>query len=104
MHVSSSPNRQTGTFCGPISGSGNDVANWTVAFIRRPYQAALRRGLPDALDLMVVCAEAGLGLGSTVERVAQEMQKSNRPSPSILVVYPRAAHHARPQDSARQSS
>jgi tight adherence protein C len=28
---------------------------------------------------MVVCAEAGLGLGSTVERVAEEMQKSNRP-------------------------
>jgi tight adherence protein C len=28
---------------------------------------------------MVVCAEAGLGLGSTVERVAQEMKKSNRP-------------------------
>ena len=54
------------------------LPNWVVGFLRRPYQAALRRGLPDALDLMVVCAEAGLGLTSTVARVAQEMQRSNR--------------------------
>jgi tight adherence protein C len=55
------------------------LPNWVVAFVRRRFQAALRRGLPDALDLMVVCAEAGLGLGSAIERVAQEMKKSNRP-------------------------
>jgi tight adherence protein C len=55
------------------------LPNWVVALIRRPYQAALRRGIPDALDLMVVCSEAGLGLDSAVERVAQEMRKSNRP-------------------------
>jgi tight adherence protein C len=55
------------------------LPNWVVALIRRRFQAALRRGLPDALDLMVVCAEAGLGLGSAIERVAQEMKKSNRP-------------------------
>jgi tight adherence protein C len=58
---------------------GMMLPNWVVAFIRRRFQAALRRGLPDALDLMVVCAEAGLGLGSAIERVAQEMKKSNRP-------------------------
>lgn len=57
---------------------GMMLPNWVVGFLRRPYQAALRRGLPDALDLMVVCAEAGLGLTSTVARVAQEMQRSNR--------------------------
>ena len=38
------------------------LPNWIVALIRGPYQKALRRGIPDALDLMVVCAEAGLGL------------------------------------------
>jgi tight adherence protein C len=58
---------------------GMMLPNWVVAFVRRRFQAALRRGLPDALDLMVVCAEAGLGLGSAIERVAQEMKKSNRP-------------------------
>jgi tight adherence protein C len=54
------------------------LPNWVVALIRRPYQSGLRRGIPDALDLMVVCAEAGLGLESAVERVANEMMKSNR--------------------------
>ena len=54
------------------------LPNFVTGLIRRRYQEALRRGLPDALDLMVVCAEAGLGLESTVARVAQEMMKSNR--------------------------
>jgi tight adherence protein C len=53
------------------------LPNWILAFIRGPYQKALRRGIPDALDLMVVCAEAGLGLESTVNRVAEEMKQSN---------------------------
>jgi tight adherence protein C len=55
------------------------LPNWVMGFLRRPYQAALRRGIPDALDLMVVCAEAGLGLDSAVDRTAQEMKQSNRP-------------------------
>jgi tight adherence protein C len=55
------------------------LPNWVMRQIRRSYQQALRCGIPDALDLMVVCAEAGLGLESAVERVAQEMKQSNRP-------------------------
>jgi tight adherence protein C len=53
--------------------------NWVIAAIRRPYQENLRRGIPDALDLMVVCSEAGLGLDAAVGRVAEEMKQSNRP-------------------------
>jgi tight adherence protein C len=52
--------------------------NWVVGFLRRPFQAQLRRGLPDALDLMVVAAEAGLGLDTAVDRVAREMERGNR--------------------------
>jgi tight adherence protein C len=52
--------------------------NWVLGFMRRSYISTLNRGLPDALDLMVVCAEAGLGLDAAVERVARELASSNR--------------------------
>ena len=35
-------------------------------------------GLPDALDLMVVCVEAGLGLDQAMRKVSEEMIKSYR--------------------------
>lgn len=34
---------------------------------------AIRRSLPDAFDLLVICAEAGLSLDAAFERVAREM-------------------------------
>jgi len=34
--------------------------------------------LPDALDLMVVCVEAGLGLDQAMRKVAEEMEKTYR--------------------------
>jgi tight adherence protein C len=36
-------------------------------------QRALNVGLPDALDLMVVCVEAGLTIDSAMQRVGQEL-------------------------------
>ena len=36
-------------------------------------RAAIQRALPDALDLFVICAEAGLSLDMAMRRVAQEM-------------------------------
>jgi tight adherence protein C len=35
-------------------------------------------GFPDALDLMVVCVEAGVGLDAAINRVGEEMKLSNR--------------------------
>jgi len=38
----------------------------------------IRAGLPDALDLMVICVVAGSGLDAAINRVAQEMGLSNK--------------------------
>jgi tight adherence protein C len=35
--------------------------------------AAIRKGLPDALDLLVICAEAGLTVDTAFNRVAKEL-------------------------------
>jgi tight adherence protein C len=40
----------------------------------RRRKRAIERGLPNALDLMVVCVESGLGLDQTVIQVAKELQ------------------------------
>lgn len=39
-------------------------------------QKQIRSGLPDALDLMVVCAEAGLSIDQATARTAQELVKA----------------------------
>jgi tight adherence protein C len=38
--------------------------------------AAIRKGLPDALDLLVICAEAGLTVDAAFGRVARELGKA----------------------------
>lgn len=37
----------------------------------------LRHGFPDALDLLVVCVESGLGLAAAIQRVADELGVSH---------------------------
>lgn len=52
-----------------------DVVLW---FLTKRRKDAIFFGLPDALDLMVVCVEAGLGLDQAMRKVAEEMKKSFR--------------------------
>jgi tight adherence protein C len=46
---------------------------WLKSRIRR-RQHALRLALPDALDLMVICVEAGMALDQALTRVGQELR------------------------------
>jgi tight adherence protein C len=45
--------------------------------VRRRFDAAIRLGTPDTIDLLVVCSEAGMGLESGLQRVAEEMAEAN---------------------------
>jgi len=52
-----------------------EVVVWLIA---RGRKSNIFYGLPDALDLMVVCVEAGLGLDQAMRKVSEEMKKSYR--------------------------
>jgi tight adherence protein C len=52
--------------------------------LRRRFNAAIRRGTPDMIDLLVVCSEAGMGLESALERVAEEINRSNPAMARVL--------------------
>lgn len=52
--------------------------------MKRRFNAAIRLGTPDMIDLLVVCSEAGMGLESALERVAEEMNQTNPAMARIL--------------------
>jgi tight adherence protein C len=49
-----------------------------IFWLGKKRKEAIFLGLPDALDLMVVCVEAGLGLDQAMRKVSDEMKKSYR--------------------------
>lgn len=56
---------------------GMMIPEAVLRWLRRSHAAALDRGVIDALDLLVVCCEAGLALESALDRVSQEMRLAN---------------------------
>jgi tight adherence protein C len=52
-----------------------DIIVW---FIAKHRKDSIFMGLPDVLDLLVVCVEAGLGLDQAMRKVSEEMKKSAR--------------------------
>ncbi len=64
-------------FAAIAMGAGMVVPEWGLKMLRKPYVKALQRGVVDALDLLVVCAEAGMGLEAGLEEVAKQMRHSN---------------------------
>jgi tight adherence protein C len=49
-----------------------------VRLITARRQEKITDGFPDALDMMVVCVEAGMGLDQAIKRVADEMKMNYR--------------------------
>jgi len=55
-----------------------------LSVLRRRFDAAIRVGTPDTIDLLVVCSEAGMGLESGLERVAEEIKHANPAMARVL--------------------
>lgn len=67
------------TLLPPVAGVlGLLAPDWLVGKQRKRYLAKLQQGLPDALDMMVICTQAGLGLGPAIIRVGAELQYAYR--------------------------
>ena len=54
------------------------MPDWILGRRRSQYLWRVEHGLPDALDMMVICTQAGLSLGASVLRVAEELSHSYR--------------------------
>jgi tight adherence protein C len=57
-------------------GIGFYLPDWIVNNIKKKRSESIFLALPDALDLMVVCVEAGLGLDTAMRRVTTELAMS----------------------------
>jgi tight adherence protein C len=61
-----------------FTGIGFYLPSIVLWWIRRKRQQAIFLQLPDALDLLVVCVESGLGLDAGLRRVCEEMGEHAR--------------------------
>ncbi len=62
--------------CG-AAAAGLLLPDFIVRRMRRRHLKAVAGGLPDALDMLVICSEAGLGLEAGLERVAVEIEPAH---------------------------
>lgn len=60
----------------------------------------IRRALPDALDLMIVCVEAGLDLNAALQRVGREMGTAEADLSEELAITHREIREGTPRDQA----
>lgn len=68
-------------------GLGFYLPDIVIAFIRSSRQERIFLQLPDALDLLVVCVEAGLGLDAGMRRVSEELADA---SPEVCSEFAKA--------------
>ncbi len=66
----------------------------------RMRQERIRRSVPDALDLMVVCVEAGISLDAAILRVAREIRLAHTDLAHELAVVNRKTNAGIPRDVA----
>ena len=67
--------RRYGTVAGVFIGSYKAPDIWLKNKVTKRSKA-IQKGLPDALDLLVICAEAGLTVDAAFHRVSKELGKA----------------------------
>jgi tight adherence protein C len=67
---------------------------------RKLRQRQVNDGLPDVLDLLLVCTEAGLGLDTAIARVGEEMAKAQPVLSSLLMLVSAELLAGRPRAEA----
>jgi len=60
-----------------MAGAGFFGPNEFVSRAAKRRQKKIQRGLANALDLLVVCVESGLGLDQAIQQVAKELEKAH---------------------------
>jgi tight adherence protein C len=63
-------------------------------------QKRIRLGLPDVLDMMVICVEAGLGIDQATQRSAEELRKAQPAVCDELGIVVLEQHAGRPRSEA----
>lgn len=61
-----------------LAATGYYLPNIVLARLIKRRQRELFAAFPDALDLMRICVEAGLGLDAAINRVGDEMQRQSQ--------------------------
>lgn len=64
--------------CVLLGAVGFLIPNIVLLQLVQKRQMRIQRALPDALDMMVVCVEAGLGLDMTFKKVGEEVRSLSR--------------------------
>jgi tight adherence protein C len=76
------------------------MPSFTLSRMISNQQGRITRALPDALDLMVVCVEAGLGLNAALQRVGREMELVEKDLSSELAITNREIRAGKARDEA----
>lgn len=68
--------------CFPISLivgflGGNRLTDMSLESIANKRMESIERGVPDLVDLLVICTESGLDLNRSIRRIARELRTSN---------------------------
>ena len=81
-------------------GFGAFMPSFILSRLITKRQGKISRALADALDLMVVCVEAGLGLNAALHRVGREMELVEPNLSEELAVTNREIRAGKPRDEA----